>query len=453
MSLVHRVRQGLYLIAISASALTAQGRLEGVLYDSTRSLRPMANAEVVLLSDGRRQVTDRRGRFAFSAVPAGEHRVAYVAPWLDSIGIEPVVRTVMVSTRGSARVELATTSRAAMELAACGTEFDQDVGLLVGQVLDAQRSEPTGGVIVRAQWMERRIGRGLNEVQTVATVDTTDESGRYSLCGVPLAVDVTLSAAHEDGREVGEMITRLPVAVTARDLAVSDGSQTMVVEGRVTGPSGNPMPRANVATSLNADRPYLTDSTGRFRFVVPARSGQVLVRTLGYQPRVEHFAPRDGTVSVGDIALDPVGAVLDTRLITETPRTREEAEFYERKRLGMGAFLDSTDMANWPRIGATAIAAYTRSWVRAAPAMPQLGADRRFDSSHRTPFNVIYISRGIGQCRPALYIDGYYLGVADPVDEYNTLQRAKRIEIYTAALAPPRFIPFEGCGALVVWTK
>ncbi len=451
MSLAHRVRQGLFLIGISGAALPAQGRIDGVLFDSTRALAPLANAEVVLLDLGRRVTTDRRGRFTFADVPAGTQRVAYAAPWLDSIGAPPLVQTIEVPASGRARAQLVTTPRQALELAECGTTFGRDVGLLVGQVFDASQGEPAAGVVVRAQWMERHLGRGLNEVQTVATVDTADGAGRYALCGVPLDVDVTLSATHDDGRAVDDMLARLPLGVTARDLVVSDGSATMVVEGRVTGPSGDPMPRANVATSLSASRPFLTDSSGRFRFVVPARSGQVLVRTLGYQPRVENFAPVDGVVSVGDIVLEPVGAVLDTRTITATPRTREEAEFNERRLQGMGAFLDSTDMALWPRITASAIAAWTPSWVRAAPY--QAPPSSAYESSHRTPFPIIWVRCGMGYGRPVLWVDGQVWGLLDPIEEYNVLQRAKRIEIYRPTLVPARFAGRGDCGALVVWTR
>lgn len=436
----------------AAVPLRAQARLEGVLIDSTRTLAPLANAEVVLLADGRRATTDRRGRFRFDSVTPGPQRVAYGALWLDSVGVPVAVQAVEVPARGRAQMTLATTSMASLQQQHCGTTLSGEMGLLTGEVRDAETGGWASGVRLEARWREQLLGPGVNERQTVATVDTTDASGRYVLCGVPLRVALTVSATHPDGRRIDEMIVSSDARVVAHDFAVGTGERRMVVTGRVVGPAGQPLPRANVVTSLEAERPLQTDSTGRFAFVVPARSGQVYVRTLGYQPEVASFAPSASEVSVGDIQLTPVGAVLDTRVISERPRTRQEAEFYWRKSLGMGAaYLDSADLALLPRITASMVAHLSRGGVRAmAVRLPsQPGTSRP-----PLPIDALMVRSARGMyCMPPVWVDGYAWGGVDVFEQYAVLQRAKRIEVYRAPFVPVEFNDNNDCGALVVWTR
>ncbi|MBA3853195.1 MAG: hypothetical protein C0503_02205 [Gemmatimonas sp.] len=436
----------LMLLGLGSGELQAQARIDGVLIDSTRSLAPLANAEVVLMADGRRATTDGRGRFTFSDVPAGVQRVAYAALWMDSVGVPVVVREVAVPANGRVRVALSTTARSTLERQACGTSLEPDIGLLVGEVRDALGGLPAAAVVVEARWTERRLGRGLNEVHAVATVDTTDDSGRYALCGVPPNVGVTVSASHPDGRVVSPLLVTMDSHLGALDLAVGGAERTMIVSGRVTGPTGTPLPRANVATSWDTAQPLVTDSTGRFRFQVPARSGQVYVRTLGYQPLTASFMPVSDEVSVGDLRLQPVGAVLDTRIITARPRTKEEAEFQWRRSLGMGSFLDSTEMARWPRISATTVAAHSRGWVRAIPVSQ--GGDRP-----ALPFPALMVRGARGYCMPPVWVDGDPWGNLDVFDQYSLLSRAIRLELYRAPFIPIEFNDNNDCGALVVWTR
>ncbi len=436
---------------VLAQPLAAQARLDGVLIDSTRTLAPLAGAEVVLLADGRRATTDRRGRFRFENVPAGPQRVAYGALWLDSVGVPVAVQAVDVPARGRVQVTLATASVVALQRLYCGTALAADVGLLTGEVRDADNGGWASGVRLEARWREKHLGPGVLEDMTVATTDTTNASGRYVLCGVPLNVAMTVTARHPDGRATETLVVETATRLGAADLMIGTGRRTMVVSGRVVGPAGQPLPRANVVTSLEAERPLQTDSTGRFRFVVPARSGQVYVRTLGYQPEVATFAPAGDEVSVGDISLRPVGAVLDTRIITARPRTREEADFLRRKSLGMGvAYLDSTDLALLPRITASMVAHMSRGGVRAvAVRLPAQGTN----SNPPLPFQALAVRGVRGYCMPPAWVDGLRWGSIDVFDQYGLLQRAKRIEIYRAPFVPIEFFDNNDCGALVVWTR
>ncbi len=435
---IARLVLALPLLAFATDA-GAQGTIEGVLWDSTRSLAPLADAEVVLLTDGRVAKTDRRGRFRFRDVPAGEHRVGYGALWLDSVSAPPAVVSARVAARGRSRVVLATMSRRTTQLAACGTPLADDAGLLLGEVRDAAAFDVVDDVVVAARWNERLLGRDQNELREVATVDTTDAGGRYTLCGVPLGVSVTLYARHRDGRSTERMQVAIDVPITARDLRIGDVSRLVRVSGRVVGPNGAPMPNASVFASLAQDRPATTDSAGGFALALPVRSGQLFIRALGYQPALVPVNPIDGQLELGDIAISPVGAVLDTvRIVGARPRTLDELGFEERRRTGLGAFVDEAHIATLPRVTAPGLVMAMPPWIRATSGM------------HPT----FIIRRGMGFCTPRFFVDGFDWGKrTEAIDIYNITQLAKRVEAYKAGFAPPRYNDFDGCGSVVIWTR
>jgi len=426
------------LALLLATESRAQAAIEGVLWDSTRTLAPLAGAEVVLLSDGRTATTDRRGRFRFENVQPGEHRVGYGALWLDSIAAPPAVASASVGERGTSRLVLATTSRNSAQLSACGTLLPEDAGLLLGEVRDAAQFTAASDVIVAARWNERLIGRDQNELREMATVDTTDAAGRYVLCGVPLGVEVTVLARHADGRGTERMQLLVDAAITARDLRIGDEARLVRVSGRVVGPDATPMPNASIFASLAQQRPTATDSAGNFALTLPARSGQLFIRALGYQPALVPINPLDDQLELGDISIAPVGAVLDTVRVTATPRTLEEMGFEERRRAGLGGFVGEELLSRLARINATSVAQEMPPWVRSSGGR----------------FPVFLIRRGIQFCSPRFFVDGYDWGKStEGIDVDGILAHAKRVEAYKAGFAPPRFNDFDGCGSVVVWTR
>lgn len=429
----------LSIACVCAGSAQAQGRIEGVLIDSLRTMGPLAGAEVVLLSDGRTAITDRRGRFQFADVPAGSHRVGYAALWLDSIGAPVPMAAANVGTRGRSNVVLATLPRQTAQLAACGTELPSELGLLVGEVRDATSFETVADVIVEARWSERLLGRDVNETREMATVDTSDAAGRYTLCGVPTDVEVTVRSRHRDGRATEPLVVKVDVPMVARDLRVGADDRTVRVRGRVTGPSGEPMPRASVRASLSQAQPIVTDSTGVFAFAIPARSGQLFVRALGYKPTLLPINPVEEELELGDVALSPVDAVLDTvRIVGSRPRTLDELGFEERRRVGLGGFVGDEVLSRLARVNATTVSQEMPPWVRS--------------TGGRYP--TFLIRRGIDFCSPRFFVDGYDWGnKIDGLDVDGIMASAKRVEAYKAGFAPPRYNDFNGCGSVVIWTR
>ncbi|WKW11408.1 carboxypeptidase-like regulatory domain-containing protein [Pseudogemmatithrix spongiicola] len=428
----------LALLMLSSTAAHAQGSIRGVLLDSLRAMGPLAGADVVLMPGGRRARTDDRGRFAFDDVPAGAYRVTYAALWLDSVGVAPASAGLDVGTRGSAAVTVLTGTRAALALQRCGGAMDVGRGLVVGELRDVS-AVPLAGAIVVARWSELVVGGAPDaDPQEYAAVDTTGADGRYALCGMPDNAEVVVGARHPDGRSTGAVVLVVNPGVLAHDLVIGAPSRVVRLRGRVTNGNGAPVTRAEILASASRSGVQRTDSTGRFELQLEEGSRQVVIRALGFQPRLLDVRAGESMTEIGDVALQPASAVLDTMVIRAAPLTVQELEFEQRRRTQIGAFLDEQTLRKLPRATVNAVAGMSAPWVRAA--------------NGRLLFRGLASIYGGVECKPRLFVDGSDWGNRTPDNEIESLlQFARRIEMYRAANAPPEFNDFDGCGSLVLW--
>lgn len=436
-------RLGAAVIALGALApcagtLAAQHRVQGVLLDSLRAMGPVADAEVLLLPGDRRARTDARGGFEFRDVPPGAYRLTYAALWLDSVGVAPPVRLVDVSRDVTSGLTLLTGSRLTMARSRCGGEMDADRGLVVGEVRDA-RGRPLAGAIVAARWSETIVGVGPVEPQEYIAADTVLADGRFALCGMREGAEVVVAARHPDGRRTDAIVLAVIPGVYPHDLVVGDLASVARVSGRVTNAAGAAIPRADVLASTSTSGVVRSDSAGQFRLDVQQGSRQLVVRALGFQPRVLDIRVAADEVDLGAIALETVETVLDTVVIRAPAMTREQAEFEYRRRTAVGVFITEDDLRKFPQVTPNAVVSLSPAWVRTFPAGPGDWGD-------------IYFRRGPGFCKPRLFVNGLDWGGDTPSNELRGLvQMAKRVELYRAAFAPGQFADFDGCGAIVVW--
>lgn len=66
------------------------------------------------------------------------------------------------------------------------------------------------------------------------------------------------------------------------------------------------------------------------------------------------------------------------------------------------------------------------------------------------------LRRGSAFCNPRFINNGIDEGVLvheRAGEQWFLLERAKRIEVYTANQAPARYNDFDGCGVVVAWTR
>lgn len=425
------------LVTLVAGEATAQGTIRGILFDSLLTNKPVAGAEIVLLGANRRVKTDDRGRFDIDEVPAGKHTIAFWAPWLDSVALPAIQHEIEVASGSSAIAMLGTPSLRAYQLAACGTELAPEMGILLGEVRGPD-GVPLPDIGVSTRWSETLIGVGQFERILFASVDTSNAAGLYVICGVPVGNEVALRAIGSAGVGSNEIVIPVPAVVQRRDLAVAPRDLLSRIVGRVLSPNGTPIAAAAVALIGDSARVTRTDEEGKFVLdSVPRRSSQIVARALGHIPLMATVELYDAVSDVDDIQLERIPQELSAVMVEGEAMTAGRLSFMTRKERGRGTFIDDEAMSRMPNKNSTLVAA--------------LAPRTTIQQTRQGP--MILLRRGSGFCRPRFFIDGYDNGDISADEESGVMNRAKRVEIYTANDAPPQFNDFDGCGAVVIWTR
>lgn len=425
---------------LGARAGDAQAVLRGRLIDSLRTGRPIAGAEVVHVPSGRRATTDRRGRFEFTELGPGAHRVAYWAPWLDSVALPAVERTVEIAaaTR-TVELDLATPSVARIGEGFCGTTYDASLGILVGEVR-TPGGAPIAGVPVEARWTETVLAIGTHEKREVAARDVSSESGLFTLCGVPADADFNLRGSGP-GATTGDLLVNLkrqPIA--RRDLVVTDDSARATVRGRVVGPDGRPLAGAQVV-HVDDGATATSDADGRFTLArAPQRSSQLLVRSIGFDPRTVDVDPRGELLDLGDLPMVKSVYTLPQVDVNGRVLSREQMDFEHRRKMGLGRYLDEAQLNAVPNPSRAALL-YSIT-PRSRYACSAAGC-------------MFYLMGPRGPCVPDLFVDGRRESIRGTGLEGQQFwfRIAVRVEVYRATLVPPEFMTFNDCGSLVIWTR
>ncbi|MCE9601818.1 MAG: hypothetical protein K8S21_06330 [Gemmatimonadetes bacterium] len=432
------------LAAIGASggsvAGISFGGIRGTLTDSLRGRAPtrLTGDTIVLREFGLRATTDFTGTFDFKGVPAGRYTLLFQAPWFDGLGLSPLTRGVEVRAGELTETALATPALATYQFLQCGGGLDSLDGVLHGEVTDGE-GIPLAGARVVARWRVWTIDGARATPKSIERTDTTGASGTYVLCGVPNDAPFDLSAYPGAAGSEGVTARVGPTGdIGRRDLVLGDPAARVRVRGRVVGPDGAPVRQATVASLLDENAIAAARGDGTFELAVRGRrSQQAWVRALGYEPRLIELNPRVALVELDDIVLRPVAAGLDTVRVTARGDAQDwRPEFDRRRAVGVGGFITETQLQRMPRVTANQIAQFAK----------RIRVDR----------GLIKLAYGTGGCLPRWYVDGNDEGTETDNGAgwaQTTLNMAKAIEVYSAAEAPPRYNDFDGCGAIVVWTR
>ncbi len=449
--------------------------VSGVVHDSI-GRRPLAGATVQLVAAGNQSrfassaVSDSLGRFTINDVPDGRYMLGFLHPMLDSLGIEPPVREVVVDRRRSQRADLAIPSPTRLRDAFCGAVPRSPPtvgGVVIGVARDARSGAPLAGVTVTAEWIEISVSDKGLESNVPRRVATTAESGRFTVCGVPSPGSISLTATRgADNTDIIEV--RLPahgftrrelylgpgrsvatgaVALSADSLApqavalrVGDGQLSGTVVGA---PEGRPVTGARVSI---LDGPETrTNERGEWTLSGAPTGTRVLdVRAVGYSPERAGVDVVSGAPQIRT-TLSTIVAVMDTVRVTALSLVNENmADFEKRRRSTAGYFVTAEDIARQQPI-------FTSDLFRTVPGV----------SVQRSGFDADVLMRAFGadRCRPHVYINGMYMmasqdggGILDWVGPDEVLG----IEIYRTSMVPAQFRPpfwFGVCGSIVVWTK
>lgn len=438
-----RVRHALVALVLHAAPAAAQ-EVRGTLFDSLRTRAPIADALITVDGRPERTRTDRRGRFVFDSLPEGTWYIRYAAPWLDSLSLPPLLAQVSVRAGERSReIRFATPTLARLQMALCGTEFDEDRGILRGELRDAS-GLPHPGVFIGAVWSEAVLRRRAIRSELIGTIDTTDATGMFSLCGVPRGTTFLVRAGDET-LGTGNLYLRLDDRpVVRRDLTVGPRRGAGRVSGRLVSREGVGVRGAIVSVPGDSTLVIRTSDDGQFTLEgVPRRSTQLFVRAIGFTPQYVDVAPIDGEVDLDRVTLFPVAQELAEVRVTARAETAAALEFEQRRRSGTGIFIDEETIKRYPRLSATVLQNFSTRVRSSGGSFPT--------TRLRAPTGIL---SGGGSCRPRFFLDGVDWGVpADGVEEADILSRAIRVEIHPAPFMPERFTDFNGCGVVLVWTQ
>lgn len=195
---------------------------------------------------------------------------------------------------------------------------------------------------------------------------------------------------------------------------------------------------ANARVTLDTAREERSDSLGRFEFRdVPAGRHTVEVRSLGALPVKLDVIVVAGEKLDFEIQVEKIVTLDSMRVEGSTVRQGFVQAYADRKRLGLGKYMDSAEVKKFAQIR------------QALLFVPGIRCQRKCDS--------VYFSTPIGLCAPNIWIDMENWGTDQGVLMTMRPDDVMAVEAYTRdALIPNEFQPRgreRGCGALVIWTR
>lgn len=450
-------------------AVSSRGTIvSGIVFESLAKA-PLANATVQLIrsDDVARSVvarTDARGMFSFDSVPPGRYVTTFLHPRLDSLNLASAVQAVTVTSRG-ARFALYVPSRRALTKALCGERASKDSSaIFLGHIRPAEGNARALKSRLFVQWTELVIDRGVRRELPTLLVDTNDE-GAFVVCGVP-ADSRLLVQAWSDRDTSGVIEVSTPSSgVLIRDLyvgrferiatAMPAGAETAAagdslfalrgtgrLRGRVRAPNGRGVEGAVVRVRDGASE-AVTDASGAY-FLPTVPTGSYLVESvaIGFQPWRAAVDIAADSITAYDIALEVAAPSLDTmRVFAARENRRWVQEFANRRKLGMGRFIDEEALIRQdPLTVGDALRMLPGIQLRPG-GFAQVVLMRSYDADVPT-------------CTPNFYVDGIYRStLGGPIDNSVSARDLLSIEVYRSpALAPAQFRAVTKCGVIVLWT-
>lgn len=195
----------------------------------------------------------------------------------------------------------------------------------------------------------------------------------------------------------------------------------------------------------------VTGQSGEFSIRVPTPNPvDVYVQRIGYQD----FIAGPVTLGSGDTLYVEIGMVVQPieldRVEVKVPPVRRglvEGGFYERRRMGLGRFMEPKEIERNP-------ATYLSELLRRIPGVRLVAASSGFGG-----WDVVIRANenSEGTCRPRIFLDGfdtwYDNDAYNNVDEIIPAMHVEGIEVYSIATVPAQYAGFSACGAILIWTK
>ncbi len=440
--------------------------VNGSVNDSS-SGRAVVNARVLLLGTAMQATTDASGRFTIPGVIPGEYALEVHTKGLDSLGTATRVRAVV--TEGAPPVEVHVPSPDALTATLCGRRFGTSAaaaGIIVGTARVEGASAAPRHLKVTASWMDAAAGvaSGAAAERSRRFLDaSTDASGNFRLCGVPVGTVLVVTAASDDGSAPPVAMQLSADSRLSRTAMLIDPLLVAGAEfaGIVTDSAGQPVADAEVVISA-LHKSLLTTQRGEFRLrdITPG-TYTVLVRKVGWGPLNVLLTFGVNQTVEHRVILTRV-TVLEEVTVTAPSNLPWKREFEENRRLGLGHFLTREDLAK--REGQTVEALMAE--MPGADVMLGRGS-RAWLTNRRGPRGTPFSPGGEDSlfgarpgCYANVYLDNLPIFIARPGESLFDLHsisvdRIEAIEYYAGpAQTPLKYSSLRSqCGVIVIRTR
>ena len=448
------------LIAVSAD-LTAQATptrpvgfatVRGNAIDSIRG-QPLSRAIVAVEGTNRVGMSDGSGNFLIDSIPAGSHRLSIIHPILDTIGIVVMTRPMVMRPGDTLTLDVATPSPERVVSMRCPAAILQLRGpaALMGQVYDPDSLKAAVGSKVQLVYQETLLGFKGQPIVREATVDST---GTYRICGLPTPIVGKLQV-FRNGISTGQVDVDVTGALGLRSLTIAAAQVATVADtggrtrnilsgsarltGRVLTKSGSPIVSARVSVE-GAAPVAITNDRGDFALdSLPSGTQTVEVRKIGYAATDKSVELSARSAAQTTITLD-VAELAPMQIVAGADRVLEDIGFAERKRRGLGHFIEG-DRVNREAVRFSD-ALRTAPGIRVVPA----GNGRSAIANSRDPVNGCVTT----------WVDNVRWREMSPgdLDDFVMPSEVRAIEVYSSSNSPPQFqmAGSSSCATVVVWT-
>lgn len=316
--------------------------LSGTTVDSVTG-RAIAESRVSVLGTALAGRTDAQGRFSIAGLLPGVYTLEVRTPSLDAVGA--MLQRELTFTDGTELLRLMVPSSSEVASSACAARPSSDRGIITGLVTVRGDTVSPPRIDVLAEWTDASYNVAASGGRANrSSVGRTDSRGRFWLCGIPRAREVVVrvvsdsfAAAPSPARIDESLLAR--VDLLADRLVTRAGTFTGVVVADST-----VAPLADVDVALtDIKRSERTDARGVFRFsAVPLGTHALSARRVGYGALEASVRFDSATAIYKRIVLTRMASLDSVRVVAQRGRAGVGyAAFEERRRMGLGKFLDS----------------------------------------------------------------------------------------------------------------
>lgn len=432
---------------------TGFATIKGVVVDS---IRQQALSKAVIVVDGTSRVAmaDGGGNYRIDSIPPGRYRISISHPVLDTLGMSVVTPPMVMRPGETIEVDLATPSPARVVAMRCAPGILQRFGpgALMGQVTDPDSLKAAVGSKVQLVYQETLLGFKGQPIVREATVDS---AGNYKICGLPSPLSGKLQV-FRNGSSTGQVDVDIDGTLGLRSLTIAAAQVATVTDtagktrrllsgnsrltGRILNKAGGPIQSARV--SIDGAAPVaISNERGEFTLdSLPSGTQTVEVRKIGYAATEKPVELSARAAAQTTITLD-VAELAPVRIVAGSDRVLDDLGYSDRKRRGLGHFLDGDKMAEQAVRFTDAMR--TVPGLRVMPA----GNGRSVLTNSRDP---------VGGC-VMTWVDNIVWREVTPgdIDDFVMPSEVRAVEVYTSSNTPPQFqmAGQTSCATVVIWTN